>query len=180
MILGKLLLVRHGETAWNKDDLVIGQKSDMPLNDTGLAQAAHLSEVLKDERIDFIFASPLKRAQQTAEPTAKSHGLDIITAPELIEMDFGVFEGGPRLDPVYQKEKMEFFARYEGGESYLDLAARVYPFLKKIVEEHPDETVMLVTHTLICRIVWTYFHEVRLENFTGFPMANAQVRRIDF
>ena len=178
--MGKILLVRHGETDWNKTDLVIGRRTDMDLNETGRAQAEALAASLRDEPLDAVYVSPMKRAGQTARPTAEDHGLPLITAPALIEMDYGIFEGRPRLDPVYQKEKLEFFARYPEGESYLDLAARVYPFLKEITEKHAGETVMLVTHALICRIVWTYFHEVRLENFSGFPMANTQVRRIEF
>ena len=110
--MGKILLVRHGETDWNKTDLVIGRRTDMDLNETGRAQAEALAASLRDEPLDAVYVSPMKRAVQTARPTAEDHGLPLITAPALIEMDYGIFEGRPRLDPVYQKEKLEFFARY--------------------------------------------------------------------
>ena len=88
----QLILVRHGETLWNKEGRVQGI-SDVELSDVGRDQAERLAYALKDHAIAAIHASPLKRAYQTAAALNQYHHLDIQVHPGLMEMDQGDFEG---------------------------------------------------------------------------------------
>ena len=174
----KLLLTRHGETNWNQENRVLG-RTDEPLNERGTAQAKELAEALRGASIQAVYTSPLKRAGVIGEMVAEDHGLTCQVDDRLIEMDFGRMEGSRRDDEGYLLEKRRFFARYPGGESYLEVAARVYPFLADLKRAHPDETVLVVTHNGICRVIATYFADMTEEEFLSFSMKNCEVRAFD-
>ena len=129
----RLYVTRHGQTQWNALNKVLG-RTDVPLDETGLAQAEELARSLAGEPIDLVLTSPLQRTVQTGAALACSLGIPVRTADELIEMNFGIYEGVQRSDPVYQTAKAQYFARYPEGESFLDIAARVYPFLQALPE----------------------------------------------
>ena len=129
----KLYVTRHGQTQWNALDKVLG-RTDVPLDETGRTQAEELARALTGEPIDLVLTSPLQRTAQTGAAVARSLGIPAQTADELIEMNFGIYEGVLRSDPVYQTAKARYFARYPEGESFLDVAARVYPFLRALPE----------------------------------------------
>ena len=133
----RVYLTRHGQTDWNAEDKVLG-RTDVPLNEAGLAQAGQLAQALSGEPIDLVITSPLTRTVQTGRIVAEALGVPAVTADALIEMDFGVFEGVLRGDPRYQAEKKRYFARLEGGESYLDVAGRAYPFLQSLPKLVPQ------------------------------------------
>src|SRR4030042_2749358 len=88
----QLILIRHGETLWNKEGRVQGT-SDIELSDEGIRQARLLALSLKKHDIEAIHASSLKRAMQTAQIINEFHALEIQSHRELIEMDQGDFEG---------------------------------------------------------------------------------------
>lgn len=203
-----LYVTRHGQTQWNALDKVLG-RTDVPLDETGLAQAGALARSLKGEPIDLILTSPLTRTVQTGAAVAQELGIPSVTADELIEMDFGIYEGVPRSDPVYQAAKAQYFSRYPGGESFLDIAARVYPFLRTLPEradeilaqqkgdgEHVAESdqmgtgdpgtareslrgILLVTHNGICRVISSYFTGMSNDEFRTFVLPNCAVMRYE-
>lgn len=172
----ELLLTRHGETDWNRENRVLG-RTNAPLNERGQAQALALVRALEGVRLQAVYASPLARALAVGRLVADAHGLVCRTDERLIEMDFGAMEGRRRDDPAYLAEKRRLFARYPGGESYFQAAARVYPFLEELKERHGDETVLVVTHNGICRVIANYFEDMSEEDFVGFAMKNCEVRR---
>lgn len=88
----RFFLVRHGETVWNRERKYQGQ-SDIPLTDEGRIQAEKLSERLKNEEIDIIYSSNLKRAVETAEIIAVNHESEVRPTPLMRELNFGVWEG---------------------------------------------------------------------------------------
>ena len=95
-------------------------------------------------------------------------------AAELIEMNFGTCEGLLRDSEAYRVEKHRYFARYPEGESFLDIAARIYPYLEKLRREHDGETILLVTHNGICRMITSYFQPMSNEGFETFTQGNAE------
>lgn len=117
----KLYITRHGETKRNAEQRVLGRTDD-PLSEKGLAQAAELAEKMKDIEVDMIFVSPLSRARQTAQAVADVKGLIPIVDDRLIETNFGDFEGVERWCEAYQNAKRDHFKRYPNGESYFDMA----------------------------------------------------------
>ncbi|WP_289220570.1 histidine phosphatase family protein [Ileibacterium valens] len=172
----KIIMIRHGETDWNTRNQVQGA-SDIPLNEKGIAQAKEAGRKMKDQRIDKIFSSPLIRARQTSEQIANEHEtpIEVIIEPTLAEQNFGVFEGQPRDDQTYQHEKHLFFKRFEKGESFFDVAARVYPFLDRIIEEYPQDAVLLLScHGGILRMIASYFSDLDNEEFTEYFALNCE------
>jgi broad specificity phosphatase PhoE len=138
-----LLLARHGETDWNREQRWQGQ-SDTPLNDTGRAQARALAEALASERIDAVYSSDLMRAHETARLIAEQRGLDVTAIPDLRERSFGSVEG---------MTTDEIQARYPGielpwsdGETREAMAGRVLATLERIADTHPDAYVLVVSH----------------------------------
>ena len=166
-----IYVVRHGETEWNAINKVLG-RTDMPLNDEGIKQAHEIACSLKDVKIDVFLCSPLCRARQTADAISNVTGIRYTIDDRLIEQDFGKFEGVDRFDGEHQAAKREYFVRYPGGESFFDLAARVYP----LIEELGETNALLVTHGGICRIIRSYFEDMGNEEFVQFAQGNCEVR----
>ncbi|MBE6019549.1 MAG: histidine phosphatase family protein [Clostridiales bacterium] len=166
-----IYVVRHGETEWNAIDKVLG-RTDIPLNAKGIEQARKLADSLKDLKIDVFLCSPLSRARQTADAISDVTGIRYDIDDRLIEQDFGRFEGVDRFDCGYQEAKREYFVRYPGGESYFDMAARVFPLIKEL----EGVNALLVTHGGICRIIRSYFEDMGNEEFVLFSQGNCEIR----
>ena len=88
----EIILARHGETKWNVEEVFRGT-IDIELNQTGINQAGLLGKYLSERHIDAVYSSPLQRALKTAEAIASHHGLTVEIAPELIDFDFGIWQG---------------------------------------------------------------------------------------
>jgi len=171
MVTRMIYVVRHGETEWNAIDKVLG-RTDIPLNAKGIEQARKLADSLKDLKIDVFLCSPLSRARQTADAISDVTGIRYDIDDRLIEQDFGRFEGVDRFDCGYQEAKREYFVRYPGGESYFDMAARVFPLIKEL----EGVNALLVTHGGICRIIRSYFEDMGNEEFVLFSQGNCEIR----
>lgn len=151
-----LLLARHGETDLNTEDRWQG-RIDVPLNLAGLAQAQQLARDLP-ERIDAIVASPMLRARQTAEPAAQRLGLPVAFDDDFRERDFGVFDGLTEAEAAQQFPALAARnAAYRwddeppGAEPTRAVVDRVARGLQRLREQHPDGTVLLVSHGFVVR-----------------------------
>ncbi len=157
----ELWLVRHGQTDWNLRGRYQGN-TDMPLNATGLAQAAELAKIVDGSHLRAIYSSDLQRAYVTAQAVAERWQLPIHRDARLREVRLGEWEG---LDVGEIKERYPanwaersadpLFARPLGGESVYDVAQRVWPAVDEIAAAHPPGPVLVVAHglvlaTLIC------------------------------
>jgi broad specificity phosphatase PhoE len=166
-----LLLVRHGETDWNRDRRVQGH-SDIPLNETGRAQADALVEQLAGERIDAVYASDLARARDTATSIAAAHDLTVQICPELREKHFGTWEG-LRDDEIRERFPDARSGQWGDGETRDQMTVRVLAALRRIAERHPDGTALVVTHGGPLRAV-----QRELGQPDGEPIVNCHVLRI--
>ena len=173
----KLYVTRHGETAYNKQDIVSGI-TDIPLAEEGLRQAEKLAEICAGYGdIDRILASPMRRAQQTAHIVAERLGLDVGTDERLREWNYGSFECKSRLTPGFSEAKAAWGCRMpDGGESVFQVVQRTYNVIDDVRQKFPQENVLLVCHGGICRVIDSYFHDMTLERFMGFFMGNCEVR----
>lgn len=170
----KIYLTRHGETIWNQKNLVQGL-TDIPLNDEGVRQAELLAQKLADVHLDVVYTSQLQRAAITGRIVASSHkDCRLCVCECLNEMNFGKYEGMYRFDEEYQKAKRQFFRRYEGGESYMDVSARVYPFIERMKERRED--ALVVAHNGICRVFSNYFECMDNEEFAAFALGNCEIK----
>ncbi|HEY0375309.1 MAG TPA: histidine phosphatase family protein [Amnibacterium sp.] len=161
-----LVLVRHGETEWNRLGRVQGL-SDIPLNETGRRQAQEAGVRLRSEHWDAIASSPLSRAAETAEIIGREVG---VPAPELVEAlverNYGEAEGltGEEIDRRWD-------GVLQARESREAVLERVVPALLALAERHPGQRVLVVSHGgVIGSLVrmatdWTWpEHGVRIEN----------------
>ena len=171
----KLYVARHGETAWNAENKICG-RTDIPLTAKGLAQARRLAESMADKGINVIIASPMLRARQTAAAVSEVTGIPVLTDDRLIEQNFGIYEGMDRKDPDFLNNKRQFAYRYPGGESMMDVACRIYTLIGELKEKYPDQTVLLVCHGGVCRVVRTYFEDMTNEEYFSYSEENATAR----
>jgi uncharacterized phosphatase len=145
-----LYLVRHGETDWNLQRRIQGS-TDIPLNDTGRAQAARTGNLLSRRHWDGILSSPLSRALETATIIADRTGLAQPEAfEEIVERAYGDAEG---LTDAELSQRFPPGSVVPGRESREQVAARVIPALVRVAERHPGEHLIITTHGGVIRTV---------------------------
>jgi len=156
------LLLRHGQTPLSAERRFAG-RGDIPLTETGKRQAAAAAARLAARGgIDVIVSSPLRRARRTAEAVAEATGAPVIVDDDLVEADFGKWEGLSFAEASAQSpdEMTAWLASADaappGGESFAAAARRVLGALDRLLAAHPDRTLVLVSHvtpikTLLCR-----------------------------
>ena len=165
-------LLRHGQTDWNID-LRLQGSTDIPLNDTGRAQALRAASTLNREDWDVILASPLSRAKDTADIVAQELGMNVVVVPELIERSFGVAEG---LDHASWRKLYESHVVIEGLESLEDLRTRTVQLLDLIANEYSGKRVLAVSHGAFIRKVLNIVTNGELPR-EGERLSNASLNR---
>jgi broad specificity phosphatase PhoE len=148
----RLILVRHGESEWNREDRILGQ-SDVELSELGRRQAESVAGALRGERIQAVYCSPLKRVMETARMISIDQGCALISDPNLKELGRGNLEGLARQEaflkyPVLQRTWPEVPSTpgLHGQEPLSKLSFRVKECLDRIKAKHPRETVAVVGH----------------------------------
>ncbi len=154
----KIYVLRHGETKENETGIMQGNM-DTLLSQKGIKQCLELHEKLKDLKIDIAFVSPKKRTRKTADivfPNVKK-----IYDDRLLSRNHGEFEG-LRRDQININEywNIKLNKKYKKAESVRDLFNRVESLLNEIKENYKDKTVLLVTHSGICRVLYYYFNGI--------------------
>lgn len=173
----KLYVTRHGETEFNAQNRISGV-TDILLTENGIAQARAMAQKAKEYGdIQRIIASPLKRAQMTAQIVGDLLGLPIQTDERLTEWDYGSFEGKDRFTEGFAETKAEFGVRMpDGGESVFQIVQRTYNVIDDVKRLYPEENVLLVCHGGICRVIDSYFHDMTVDRFMHFFMGNCELR----
>lgn len=179
--MGHLYFVRHGQTVWNVENKICGA-TDSPLTPLGHEQAIKTGEKILEEGItaDEILYSPLSRAADTAKHISEVTNIPARVEPRLIEQNFGKWESTPRDGAEFKKAKENFCCSYEGGESMLRLAQRIYNVLDEIKAQSDEKTYILVAHNGISRVIESYFHDMTNEQYAAFGVKNCAVVRYDF
>lgn len=172
--MGHLYFVRHGQTIWNVENKICGA-TDIALTDLGHEQAVKTGEMLLEKGIkaDEILYSPLVRAKDTALHISEITGIPAREEPRLKEQNFGKYESTPRNGAEFQEAKKQFVCHYEGGESMLHLAQRIYNLIDEIKAQ--DKTYLLVAHNGIARVVQSYFYDMTNDEYSSFGVANCAV-----
>ena len=147
----RLILVRHGQTDYNRDGRLQGQV-DIPLNATGIRQAESLAAAVAADPPDVIVASPLERALETARIISRDTGLEVDTDPAFLERGFGLWEGlkGEEIKRRWPAEHADWRAhrpvRGLDVEDRPEVGERVAAACRELVAEHDGGTVMVVAH----------------------------------
>lgn len=149
-VVSTIYFVRHGQTVANATGVLQGQ-TEVPLDETGLQQAAIVAARLKNFDFDAIYSSDLSRAYVTAQAIAGDR--PVITTRQLREWDFGIWQGMKISDikekfadlhKIYAADDPSFAP--EGGESSAEFQQRAADFMREIAQKHPGETVLCVSH----------------------------------
>jgi broad specificity phosphatase PhoE len=173
----RILLVRHGETDWNKLRRFQG-KSDVPLNRTGRDQAHALAAALRREPIKAIYSSSLMRALETARIIQAFHPLaPLLEEKGLAEMDLGHFEGMPASQwaeeyPDFRKAWFEapLSVVMPGGESLQEVQKRAVDTLEQItMHQPPDTTLLICGHSFVNRTILCHVLNLSLDRFREVP-----------
>jgi len=185
LIPTRICMVRHGETAWNAEGRVQGQL-DIPLNETGRAQARATAEALAGHDFTAIYCSDLMRVRQTAEPSARRLALPVSYMAELRERHYGMFE---TLTYVEVREKFpEQYARFrdkdpdfdfEGGESLRLFNERSLNVVGSLIARHPGEQILVFTHGGVLEMVYRHARAVGLSSPRDFEIPNAGINWVE-
>lgn len=177
----ELILVRHGETAWNRERRMQGQ-TDTALSDIGRAQAAALGLRMKEAHIDALYSSDLSRAYDTAAAVAVHTGHEIRKEPLLRERTFGIFEGltYDEMGGRYPEAHARFLSRdpdyaVPGGESAREFYERSLDCLTDIARSHAGEIVMVVTHGLVLDTLYRAATGLDIRTRREAPLLNASL-----
>jgi probable phosphoglycerate mutase len=154
-------LIRHGETEWNRDGRWQGH-ADVPLSMRGREQAQALAQRLADERIavDYIYASDLSRASETAQIVARKLGMPVHTLPDLRELHLGSWSGLTRSQIMQRfPGALVTFHHAHDGETRTVFGDRVSNAVATLAQQHPGQRLMLVTHGGVIRTLLLRLYE---------------------
>lgn len=179
--MGHIYFVRHGQSIWNVENKICGA-TDIELTPLGHEQAIETGKKFIEQGLhaDEILYSPLVRAAETARHISEITGIPMKAEERLREQNFGKYESTPRDGAEFRLAKQQFVTRYEGGESMLHLAQRIYNLLDDIKAESEEKTYILVAHNGIARVIKSYFEEMTNEEYGDFGVKNCTITRFDF
>jgi len=155
----KVYLVRHGQTAWNLEEVFRG-RMDIPLDETGKKEVHLAGEALKDETLHAIYSSPLSRSMETAENIAKFQNIPVTPLESIIDISYGEWEGVslvevqkkyPDLYGLWLKEPHNI--TFPGGESLKQVRVRTRNAIDDLLEKHKDENIALVAHRVPNKVI---------------------------
>lgn len=159
--MNRLLLIRHALNDW-VGKRVPGWTAGISLNEEGRKQAARLAEWLAPIPIGAIYSSPLERAVETAEPIARSHGLEVQLRERLGDTRYGELTGQAIAD-IMKTDMWEKFraypsrTRFPGAETIYEVQVRVVAELEEILQTHPGVNIVVVAHGDVIRVAVAHY-----------------------
>lgn len=180
----RIVLIRHGETAWNRATRIQGH-TDVPLSPLGLAQAERVAEALAEEPFAAIYSSDLSRARQTAQALARIHELDVRLDAGLRERAFGRFEGlsWSEIDQGYPEDAARWRRREPdfavgGGESLISFSERCLAAARRAAAAHPGQSIALVAHGGVLDCLYRAATRAALDTPRSWLLGNATINRL--
>lgn len=183
----RILLIRHGETDWNRLHRFQG-RSDLPLNQKGREEARALALLLKDQSLTAIYSSPLARALETARLIKVFHpSIPLVEEEGLIEMNLGEFEGKEaehwlveHSDFLRSWRETPASVRMPGGENLQEVQARAIRTLERIAKLYPTEsTLLLCSHNFVNRTLLCYALQIPLDRFREVKQETTALNVLD-
>ncbi len=158
----ELILIRHGETDWNKEGFFRGHE-DVKLNSTGIAQADAVADALRGKVFEAIYTSPLKRALVTARRISVPHGIEVREKVEFLDINFGTWQG--KQESVVKEKYPKLYdlwltnpwkVRFPGGDKVKKAWRRVNSGLRELLFMHGTGCVVIVSHRIPIKFMTTY------------------------
>jgi len=181
----RILLLRHGINDYVKAHRLAGRTPGVHLNEEGNAQAAALAERLASLAIAAVYSSPLERARETAAPAAARLGLTVQLLDGVKETDCGEWTGQP-LDDLSQSDlwrqvqSCPSVFRFPGGESFVEIQARMVAALDFVRLAHPGQTVAVFSHADPIKLAVAFYLGTPLDLFQRIEVAPASITELVF
>jgi probable phosphoglycerate mutase len=180
--LGSIIFLRHGQAKNNIERILTGRTPGVPLTEKGIDQAEKAAKFLEHMNISAIYSSPIERARHTAEIVGKHNSLDVIIDDRLIELDMGKFTGVP-YDEIFTSHGNVFMKFYNGEleiahngvETFSEVKKRVLGIVDHVIENHPDQNVVLVTHMDPIKAMLSTVVDLTPTNLFELIIANASL-----
>lgn len=184
----RIILIRHGQTSWNKSRRIQGGNNDIVLSEEGERQCRGLSERLQKEDLKAVYSSPLTRAMGTAQRIADGHQLAVIEEPSLREIDCGTMEGaetrevGSRLQRLLKGgNEEELLFKGCGGESLDELQKRSWNAILRMVEKLPEDgTIAVVSHYFVIAAILCAVMDLPATQLGRFRLGESSIQIIHF
>ena len=180
----RIILVRHGETEWNRQYRIQGGSSDTWLNAEGRRQANELALSLADSRVEAIYSSPLKRALETAQAIASRRNLEVIVEPALREIEAGELEGvttaemGIRFSDYMVGRGVD--KKIPGGESLAEMQQRGWGFISRLAEKNKDGNIAVVSHYFVIMSTICAVLDIPLSSILSLRLSTGSISIITF
>lgn len=180
--MSEFYLIRHGDHDWLPKGIA-GRIPGVHLNARGKEQVEQLAIRLAAVKFDAIYSSPLERAMESAEPTARAKGLEILIAPEMLELDFGEWNGATfeqlRADPRWAEwNKFRSVVRMPGGEAMSEVENRVITFIERTHAQNPTGVFAVFSHGDAIRAGLCYFLGMPLDLLPRVEVEPASVSMV--
>lgn len=180
-----ILLIRHGETAWNREKIFRGVY-DIPLNDNGRTQAHHLARALAWRRIDAAYTSPLSRARETAQIVLEPHGIEAVVHAGLKDINYGEWTGlqDEVVADTWPAEHAHWTTRphqvhLPGGDTLREIFDRAWACVEEIVDRHDGQTVALFAHRVVNKLLILGMLTIGLERFPFIRQDNCSINEFE-
>lgn len=180
--LGSIIFLRHGQAKNNLERILTGRTPGVPLTEKGIDQAEKAAKFLEHMNISAIYSSPIERARHTAEIVGKHNSLDVTIDDRLIELDMGKFTGVP-YDEIFTSHGNVFMKFYNGEleiahngvETFSEVKKRILGIVDHVIENHPDQNVVLVTHMDPIKAMLSTVVDLTPTNLFELIIANASL-----
>ena len=181
----RILIIRHGETAWNRGKIFRGTY-DIPLNENGKKQARLTAEALKDMDIDAAYASPLSRAKESAEIVTECHGISPVTHDGFMDLDYGEWTGkeDSEVAKLWPNEHEAWTTnahsvRPPGGTTLKEVFDKSFTAMEELAEEHDGETIAIFAHRVVNKLLIIGALSLGLERFPFIIQGNCCINEIE-
>lgn len=180
-----ILLIRHGETAWNRGKIFRGVY-DIPLNENGRTQAGHLAKALTSRHLDAAYSSPLSRARETAQIVLEPHGLKTIIHEGLKDFNYGQWTG--LEDDEVARRWPEEHTRWTttphdicppDGDTLQEVFDRAFNAVEVIAQKHDGQTIALFAHRVVNKLLVLGMLTLGLERFPFIRQDNCCISEFE-
>jgi len=185
--LTRFILIRHGQTVWHSDGVERAEgRAEVDLDEEGVRQARATAARLNSWEISVIYSSPLKRALSTASILAARRGLAAQSEPGLIDIDYGKWQGmthpeaqadDPKLYDLWLKRPQ--LLTFPGGEGLADVRKRAVSAVEALTPKHDGQTVVLVSHKVVIKILLCHFLGLGDTHFWRFQQGFCAVNVVE-
>lgn len=185
----EIVFVRHGKTAVNKERRIQGAQIDAELNEEGRAYARKAAANFNENKFDVVYASPMKRAFETAQIFTKGNK-EIITDKRLLEFDFGSWDGKkmievakayPDIVDPWGKLNRNYIKYVKDGENFEEFEARCSSFLDEMLQKYSDQRVLVVAHGRLIRMMiahcFTHGDIDQIDTMDNCALAKIKIRK---